>query len=250
MRYALAASGQLKDFGEIFHDYRQLTQLPFLDFLERWPTPLAAMLNWSVSAEISRAYVRQLKFESYGLRPLIDIKHNAWSVLRPLWQFPHGEPPFMTALKDARSLFVQLKRENLADQVISYVIANHSQLWHVPIANSDVPDQLRGKPLDPVLVRRLCRLFVRAEALTDELLSGYKHRVSLVYEETFADGVLTPHAAERLGGALGMDIRPANLPLEPNSVAKQEVLSNYDEVCEIANSFESARSKICPPSLP
>jgi hypothetical protein len=244
LRYAIATGGQLKDFGEIFHDDRRLTALPFLDFLERWPRPLAAMLNWTECEEISRAYVRQLNFESYGQRPLIDIKHNAWSVLRPLWQFPHGEPLFMTALKEERCLFVQLKRENLADQVISYIIANHSQIWHARIATDDIPEQLRGKPLDPVLFRRLCRLFLRAEALSEDLLSDYKQRLTLVYEEIFADGVLTSDAAQRLTGTLGADIRPATLPLKPNTIAKRAIIANYDEVLDIAASIQRDRKSL------
>ena len=73
LRSALAASGALKDFGEIFHDNRALTALPFLDFLERWRNPLGGVLDWNECLEISHAYVRQLGFASYGQQPLIEI---------------------------------------------------------------------------------------------------------------------------------------------------------------------------------
>ncbi len=239
---ALAAGSGLKDFGEIFHDDRTMTSLPFLDFLERWRDPLLAVLDWSECSEISHAYLRHLSFSSYGQQPLIDIKHNAWGVLRPLWQFPHDEPLLMTALKESQSTFIQLKRENLADQVISYIIAMQSGIWHSRITTADVPDKLMGKPLETRLVKRLCGLFVRAEALTDEFLSDYPHRVTLSYEQAFADGVLSPEAANRLGGAIGQEVHCVTLPLRPNAVAKREAISNYDEVCEIAASVTSVNS--------
>jgi LPS sulfotransferase NodH len=241
-RQALAVGGMLKDFGEIFHDNRTLTVLPFLDFLERWQRPLFAMIDWSECREISRAYVRQLKFSSYGQRPLIDIKHNAWSVLRPLWQFPHDEPVFMSALKDERAFFVQLKRENLADQVISYIIAQNTDIWHAQVTAFDIPENLAGKRIDPALVRRLCELFAMAEALTEKFLSAYPRRLTLTYEQVFSDGMLSAEAARRVSKAIGIEIRPAVLPLRPNMVANREVITNYDELREIAASVKAAQA--------
>lgn len=234
LRSVLAASGRIKDFGEIFHDDRHLTLLPFQSFLERLPDPLSAILNWDACVKIASAYLEQLSFESYGLKALIDVKHNAWGVLKPRWQFPHDEPLFMTALKARRTLFLQLKRDSLADQVISYIIANNTNIWHAQITKTDIPARLIGNCLDPVLVRRLCGLFLRAELLIEELLAGYLHRMTLTYETTFVDGVLTAQAAERLSSASGVAIRPIAPSQRPNEVNKRAIISNYDEVCEIA----------------
>ncbi len=230
----------MKDFGEIFHDDRTLTSLPFLDFLERWRSPLLAVLDWSECWEVSRAYVRQLRFASYGQRPLIDIKHNAWGVLRPLWQFPHDEPVFMSALKDERSIFIQLKRENLADQVVSYVIAMNTRIWHAQVTASEVPDTITGKRLDPALGRRLCELFVRAEVLTESFLSPYPRRLTLTYEQIFSDDMLSAEAARRVSTAIGLEVRPAALSLRRNTVPNRTVISNYDELSEIAASVKAS----------
>jgi hypothetical protein len=242
LRGALAGSGRIKDFGEIFHNDRQLTSFPFLDYLERWPDPLLAMIDWSECSAISQAYVRQLVFESYGHVPLIDIKHNAWNLLRPLWQFPHDEPLFMTALKAERAMFVQLRRENLAEQIISYIIAMDTQIWHAQATERDVPENLRRRRLDPALVRRLCGLFDRAESLTEEFLADYRHRMFLDYETTFANGVLTSEAASRLSAATGIEIAPVALDQKPNLIDKHEMILNYDEVSEIAASVRAKRA--------
>ena len=241
LRSVLAASGRIKDFGEIFHDDRSLTRFSFQSFLERWPDPLFAILGWDGCVKIASAYLEQLSFESYGLKTLIDVKHNAWGVLKPLWQFPHDEPLFMTALKARRTLFLQLKRDNLADQVISYIIANKTNVWHAQITEADIPARFRGKRLDPVLVRRLCGLFLRAELLIEELLAGYPHRLTLTYEATFVDGMLTAQAAERLSGAIGVAIRPVAPLQRPNEVDKRAVIANYDEVCETATAVRAAQ---------
>jgi hypothetical protein len=245
LRKALAAGGSIKDFGEIFHDNHDMTDLPFLEFLERWRDPLLAVLDWSECLEISRAYVRQLSFAGSGQQPLIDVKHNAWGVLRPLWQFPHDEPLFMTALKEKRAIFVQLKREHLADQIISYIIAMNSGIWHSRITNNDIPDILLGKPLEAQLVQRLCMLFDRGEALTEELLAEYPHRVTISYERAFSDGALSSEAASLLGNITGTEIRRVALPVRPNAVANRQIISNYDEVCAIAASIKSERSGCC-----
>jgi len=241
-RKALAVGGAMKDFGEIFHDDRSLTQLPFLDFLERWRSPLLAVLDWSECRDISSAYVRQLRFASYGQQPLVDIKHNAWNVLRPMWQFPHDEPLFMSVLKEERSIFVQLKRENLADQVISYVIAMNTHIWHAQVTTADVPESLTGKRLDPHLIRKLCKLFAEAEALTERFLSGYKRQLTLTYEQIFSDGMLGLETARRVSEAIGSEIKSVPFPLQRNSVLKREVVSNYDEVCEIAMDVKAAHA--------
>jgi len=242
LRSVLAASGLIKDFGEIFHDDRSLTLYSFQSFLERWPDPLFAILDWDACVKIANAYLEQVSFESYGLKTLIDIKHNAWGVLKPLWQFPHDEPLFMTALKARRTLFLQLKRDSLADQVISYIIANNTNVWHAQITEADLPARLVGKRLDPARVRRLCGLFLRAELLIEELLAGYPHRLRLSYETTFAQGVLTAKAAECLSDALGVAIRPIAPLQRPNEVDKRAVISNYDEVAEIATAVRAAQS--------
>jgi hypothetical protein len=242
LRSVLAASGRIKDFGEIFHDDRRLTLLAFQNFLERRPDPLFAILDWDACVKLADAYLEQLAFESYGLKALIDIKHNAWGVLKPLWQFPHDEPLFLSALKARRTLFVQLKRDSLADQVISYIIANNTHIWHAQIRKADIPASLAGKRLDPVLVRRLCGLFLRAELLIEELLADYRHRLTLTYETTFADGVLTAEAAERLSGATGIAIAPAAPSQRPNEVDKCAVIANYDEVCDIAAAVRAAHT--------
>jgi LPS sulfotransferase NodH len=241
LRSALCTDNGIRDFGEIFHSNRALTPLPFLDFLERWPAPLAGILDWDACTTLAGAYLRQLVFESQGLRPLIDIKHNCWGTLRPLWQFPHDPPIFMSALKAERAIFIQLKRNNVAEQIISYYIAMNTQVWHTRLKAVDIPNHILGKRLDPALARRFCVLFERAEALIDSFLADYPWRLALDYESIFANGMLTHRAAAQVSDAIGAMIQPAILSQQQNNIDKREIISNYDEVCEIAEAVHATR---------
>jgi LPS sulfotransferase NodH len=240
LRSALSASGVIRDFGEIFHNDRALTSFPFLDYLERRSDPLSTILDYDGCEEISYAYLHQLGFETQGLRALIDIKHNSWGVLRPLWQYPHDEPLFLSALKAEQAIFIQLARQSLADQVISYYVATNTQVWHAQLQTDDIPRNILGRSLEPALARRLCFLFERAERLTDSFLADYPYCISLTYETIFSDGALTVQAAVQLGEALGAPVRSTLLPMKRNMVAKQEIVSNYEQICEIAEAVRAA----------
>jgi hypothetical protein len=231
------------DFGEIFHDDRAMTSFAFLDFLERWPDPLSTILDYEACRQIASAYLRQLPFESQGRRVLIDIKHNAWGILRPLWQYPHDEPLFMTALKGLRSTFIHLRRQNLADQIISYYLSINPHVWHDALSWDRIPSQIRGQRLDPVLARKLCIFFESAEALTESFLVGYPRRIHLTYETTFDNGVLSQDAATKLSNELGVPTRVAALSSRQNLIDKREVVSNYDEIYAIAEEVRGDHSR-------
>src|SRR6185312_15967106 len=130
----------------------------------------------------------------------------------------HDQPAFMTALKENRTIFVQLKRENLADQIISYVIAMNTGAWHSRVITQDVPDGLREKPLDARLIKQLCKLFSEAESLTEDLLRDYPYRITLSYERAFTNGALSSEATGLLGATIGKEIRAVALPMRPNAV--------------------------------
>src|SRR5262249_32624004 len=140
------------------------------------------------------------------------------------------------------AFFVQLKRENLADQVISYIVAMNTHIWHAQVAASDVPENLVGKRIDPALVKRLCELFAGAEAITEKFLSAYPRRLTLTYEQIFSDDMLSAEAAHRVSAAIGTEIRPAVLPMRRNTVVNREVVANYDELREIAASVGAAQT--------
>lgn len=245
LRNALAASGAFYDFGEIFHDQRMLTPFPFLDFLERWPSPIEAMLDRKQGMALATAYLRQLPYQASGLTPLIDIKHNAWGVLRPLWQFPSDQPLFLSALKSEKAMFILLRRENLAEQIMSYYIATRTDVWHASLVEKDLR-RLGILHFDPVLARQLCLFFLHSEAMIESFLSNYPGSIVLTYETLFTRGKLSNDAAATLGAALGVEIRPVELTQKPNLIDKRNIISNYDEICEIAVSTRAERGMNCP----
>src|SRR5436305_130856 len=122
LRTAFAANPEVMDCGEIFHNRREYTDTRFLDFLQQWPRPIHALLDDNEGMQLARAFLNQLRSEARDRSVLIDIKHNSWGVLRPLWKFPHEAPLFMNLLKEQAAKIILLKRRNLAEQVISYLL--------------------------------------------------------------------------------------------------------------------------------
>jgi len=234
LRSALCTGGALRDFGEIFHHDPSQTAFPFLEFLRRWPDPVGAMLDYEGCIALARAYLDQLAFEAQGVTPVIDIKHNAWGVLRPLWQFPHDRPRFLAALRARRAVFIFLRRANLGDQVISYHIANHTNIWHAEISMDDIPAQIRGRNMDLGQASEICSLFEQAERLVARFCDNYPQIIRLTYETVFEGGVLAADAAEALSQVLGTTITPVDLPFRPNRADKRQVVANYDQICDIA----------------
>lgn len=58
--------------------------------------------------------------------------------------------------------------------------------------------------------------------------------IQVTYETTFAEVKLRDDASARLSAALGIDIRPIELAQQPNQIEKREMISNYEEIREVA----------------
>jgi LPS sulfotransferase NodH len=234
LRAAFGTNGQLMDCGEIFHDDRSLAHPPFLDFLEQWPRPLLAMLDHREANAVSDAFLKRLRSDARGRSILIDVKHNSWGVLRPLWKFPHEPSLFFNLLRDLETRFLFLKRRNLADQVISFHLATRSELWHETLTPENAGNRLAPHELPAARAMELCSLFVEAEALTARWLGPYFYQLPLYYEDVFEGDAVAAKAAAELARFTGLKVDTAPLPLRRNRVAKREVITNYDEVCDIA----------------
>src|ERR1700722_2972585 len=125
----LAATGRLHNFGEIFQTegvdkpgsffgYCRSRQILFTDmFAPRFLPTLCA------------AYISHLRELAQGKHVLIDVKFNSWGVIRPAWRSLHEEPYFLQFLKKQDTLFVFIRREDLAEQIISTHIAKAHDQW-------------------------------------------------------------------------------------------------------------------------
>lgn len=222
------------DCGEIFHDDRALAQPAFLDFLEQWPQPLLALLDREECLAVSGAFLRRIRSDARGRSVLIDVKHNSWGVMRPLWRFPHEPPLFLNLLKEERTRFLFLKRRNLAEQVISLHLAERSELWHETLTPESAMDRLVPHALPAARARELSRLFLQAELLIADFVGSYFYQLPLYYEDIFADDAVTPEAAAEIERFTGLQVDQAPLSLRRNLIDKRAIISNYDEVCEIA----------------
>lgn len=223
------------DCGEIFHGDRSLAHPPFLDFLEQWPRPLLAMLDHREGHAVGDAFLKRLRSDARGRSILIDVKHNSWGVLRPLWRFPHEPPLFLHLLKELDTRFLFLKRRNLADQVISFHLATQTELWHDTLTPENVADRLVRQEIPKRRATELCDLFLEAEALIARWLGPYFYQLPLYYEDVFEDDAVRADSAAEIERFTGLKVDTAPLPLRRNRVDKREAITNYDEVCDIAS---------------
>jgi LPS sulfotransferase NodH len=239
LRTAFAASPRIMDCGEIFHNRREYTETRFLDFLQQWPRPVHALLDYDESIRLARAFLDAVRSEAHGRSVLIDIKHNSWGVLHPLWKFPHEPPLFLNLLKDQAAKIILIKRGNLAEQVISFHLAMQTELWDQTLTPANLPARVARHEFQPEAARHLCRLFVRAEALLEEFLGPYFHRLTLRYEEMFNGDGLTASAAEKLEEFTDITLEKGPLPLRSNTVDKRELISNYEQICDVAREVQA-----------
>lgn len=237
LRSAFAANPRILDCGEIFHDDPSVVETRFLNFLQQWPRPLHALLNHDEGEAIGTAFLKQLRSEAQGRSILIDVKHNSWGVIRPLWKFPHDVPLFVNLLKQEGTRFLFLKRRALADQIISFHLAGRTNLWHETLTPDSAP--LAPYELDLGTAKRLCTLFVQAELLIEQWLGAYPHQLQVYYEEVFADGGVARDAAAELERFTGVAIETGPLPLQRNRLDKRTVITNYDEICAIASDVQA-----------
>jgi hypothetical protein len=228
LRSAFAANPGILDCGEIFHNDPTVVETRFLNFLQQWPQPVRALLEYREGEAIGRAFLKQLRSEARGRSILIDVKHNSWGVLGTLWKFPHDVPLFMNLLKQEGTSFLFLKRRELADQVISFHIASRTNAWHETLPSD--PNALRLAPhaLDPDFARRMCALFVQAEQFVERCLNSYSKQLHLDYEDVFQNEAISVGAAAQLERFTGLRVGTGLLPTHRNRLEKRNVITNYD----------------------
>lgn len=241
LRQVLEQSRALVDFGEIFHSDVSLARFPFISFLRSWPDPVTALLDRVEGERLGNAYLDRLGFEAQPRAPLIDIKHNAWNVLRPLWSFPQDEPRFLRLLKRRDCRFIVLTRDNLAEQVISLHLASLSGLWHSPLAVDSIPERSRRASMDVSAAAQLARRLAGAEELIVSFLDDYQHVLRLSYESTFENGQVTNRVASALSDFLGVELTTLTPGLRQNPPIKRQLIGNYDEVVAAVTSATRLR---------
>lgn len=233
LRNALAQTGQTADFGEIFHTQSKLAAGSFLTFIEQHPSPIHAMLMPEQSRPLTETYLDYLVAKAGHRIPLIDIKHNAWSMLRESWTYPHDQPHLLHRLKERRTAFLFVRRRNVGDQIVSTHLAIRTGKWGGGMTRQDVA-KLGPIEMSISEVEREARAISRAESLIAEFIEHYPRKLHLEYEDLFVDSAIRTDVWEKIAALTGIGGPPPRTRTERNEVRSRDVISNYREVIDAA----------------
>lgn len=184
---------------------------------------------------IAKQYTRRLSELAGDACPLIDIKFNAWQVLRPAWSWPGEEPFLLRWLKERGTAFIMIRRRDLTQQLLSEVIAWNSGVWH-GATEKQLPESVTA-PMD--VVRAKARRIIMAERLFHEKLKDHPHTCFITYEELYDGPYLSAGVTKFLQRVYGID--PASLPpvpVEKNAGDKRKLVKNYAQI-------EAEVSRVC-----
>lgn len=226
----LGRSPYFFNFGEIFRIENSQSKSQPGDFFD-WARNKSLTLDQLQTADnvnsVAREYMNYLSGLAKEACPLIDIKFNAWQVLRPAWSWPNEEPFLLDWLKRDGAAFIMIRRRDLTQQLLSEVIAWNSGVWH-----GATEDQLPEKVVAPLdVVRSKAQRIIMTEKLFHDRLKDHPRVCFLTYEELYDGGRLASGASDFLNHVYGID--PATLPEVPvskNAGDKRSLVKNYDQV--------------------
>jgi hypothetical protein len=171
-----------------------------------------------------------LKRKAGDRHVLIDIKHNSWFTLPDPWRHISEEPSLFRFLKEQNAIFVFITRENLADQVMSLLIAAKLGIWH-NLDSGKVAGKTFGLP-----IKAACNEAIkirRGEAFVLQLLESYPRKIVTGYETLFSDGKLSDRFKAELCALGDFKIGAATAgDIEVSTADKREIVTNYDEVVQ------------------
>lgn len=160
----------------------------------------------------------------------VDVKYNGVRVMQNAYQEPSSPPPLLHIMQQANFLFIHLRRRNAFLRYVSDKVGGQTGQYHV-FDEADVKSA--QITIDIVDCLKRIGAHLKDIAIAAEWLSDIPH-VSLDYETSFIDGVLTPEAAEKLAsrGVHIHDTRPSTI--KPDRDLRQTI-ANFDEVVEALN---------------
>jgi LPS sulfotransferase NodH len=231
LQAAIAGDATVRNFGEIFQDTPPDETAPqrparsFQDFARMHDVRLADAMRKKYADDLAERYIAFLGEAAAGRHVLLDVKLNAWLALSPAWGYPNDEPLFLRHLKRHGAIFVFVWRENLAEQVLSVFISRKLGVWH----NIDA-DKVGGRQFKAPLkwLKKEALLICQSEAAMLGHLSDYGDKIVIAYEDLFRDGRLGDGFRASFRDLSGIELRPAPPGIRRNSVAKSEIVPNYE----------------------
>lgn len=240
----LAATGRLHNFGEIFHTDRVDKPGSFFGYCASQRILLSDAFAPRYLPELCTSYVAHLRDLAGQKHVLIDVKFNSWGVIRPAWRYLHEEPYFLQFLKKQEALFIFIRREDVAEQIVSSHVAKAHDQWQ----NLEAEDAVTMSDVNIGKAVREARLICQSEALLWGRLKKYGHRVHFTYEDLYVEGNLAATAKEAIARELGEDLQfPETSPIRKSEIDKAANIKNYDvarEAIRQASEKASRRNKL------
>lgn len=206
---------------------RRLNPGAFFVFARSNGLALDSIMTVDGCRAVTEDYLGHLRQISGQRIPVIDVKFNAWQVLRPAWSWPNEEPFFMKRLKERGTAFVSIRRRNLTQQLLSEIIAWRSGVWH-GAKEDELPDSVVA-PMD--MVRAKAERIIRAEKFFFDQLKDYPNSLFVDYEDLYNGDKLGPDVTDFLHKFYG--IEPDAWPtvaVQKNAGDKRSLVKNYEEV--------------------
>jgi LPS sulfotransferase NodH len=226
LRANLTATGRLHNFGEIFHTDNLDKPGSFLGYCANHRILLSDACAPRALAELCAAYLAHLREIAQDKHVLIDVKFNSWGVVRPAWRYLHEEPYFLHFLKKQDALFLFIRREDIAAQIVSSHIAKAHDQWQ----NLEAGDAVAMADVNVKKAKREARLIRQSETFLWSGLKNYGRRILFTYEQLFVDGNLANAAKEEITMALGEALDfPLESPIRKGEIDKATGVKNYAE---------------------
>jgi LPS sulfotransferase NodH len=228
LQVALAATGRLENFSEIFQTDATDRPGSFFSFCRTHGILLSDVATAPKLAHLMQSYIAHLRELAADRHVLIDVKFNSWGAVRPAWRYPLEEPYFLGFLKSLNAVFVFIRRLDVAAQIASAHIARAAGRWH------DLPaESIPAGPveLDLKQVAREADNICATEAFLWGHLRRYPRLVNVTYESLYENGGLSAAAGERIASAIGEPLTfPRIVPVRRNELDKKAVVRNYADV--------------------
>jgi len=228
LRSALASTGKFHNFGEIAQTAPTDRLGSFLGYAKERRIEVSEMATYEQAEAVARDYLVYLQKLAGRKIPLLDVKLNAWQIIRPIWGYVHQMPFFMEFLQKQGCTFLFIRRRDLVEQIVSARIASAANKWH-GLEEKDIEFPIS---LGVDEVRNQARLILQSETfLLSCLRKASNHLITAEYEDIFVDGFVNSNLLSALREKMGVAIPSQILSqIKRNDVNKRLAVLNYEAV--------------------
>lgn len=234
-RKFLETSPELTDIGEIFHSRLSKSRARYYSYYLRRIQETPALLPAGNDHTIFSDFIEQLKTVRPKKRKILDVKYNAWDVVRYYdheGRFPSFLPKFV---HEHKIPVIHMVRRNKLRLILSRELAQLTNQW-----SAKTPESLKTPTKKVALPAKSLVAAIEQEIRESERFDRMIHELGcpglkLYYEELFdADGNFSEAVETSCRDLLGDTFRPNRIPqlLKQNNRTIAETISNEAKVRE------------------